>query len=89
MHPSHEDQISRINKIEGQVKGIRKMIEDQRYCIDIVSQIRAPIAALKKVEKNVLEKHLQHCVKEAMENKNPFELQEKISEIMQVISKMS
>ncbi len=89
MHPSHEEQIARLNKIEGQVKGIRKMIEERRYCIDIVSQIRAPIAALRQVEKNVLEKHLQHCLKEAMENQDPFEMQEKVKEIMQVMSKLS
>ena len=89
MHPSHEEQIVRLNKIEGQIKGIRRMIEERRYCIDIVSQIRAPIAALRQVEQNVLEKHLQHCVKEVMENQDPFEIQEKVKEIMQVISKMS
>ncbi len=87
MHPSHQDQIKRLNKIEGQIKGVRKMIEDQRYCVDILSQLKAVMAALKKVEMSVLETHLRHCVKETMESQDAMQIQEKIEEIMMLISK--
>ncbi len=61
-YPDHKDELSRLNKIEGQVKGIKKMIEDKRYCPEIISQLRAVRSALKSVESNILKRHLQHCV---------------------------
>lgn len=63
---NHKDQITRMNRIAGQVAGITRMIEDERYCMDILLQLRAVRAALKKVEGNILLKHMQHCVAEAM-----------------------
>ncbi|MBF0289449.1 MAG: metal-sensitive transcriptional regulator [SAR324 cluster bacterium] len=88
MYPNHEDQIRRLNKIEGQVKGIRKMIEDQRYCVDIVSQVKAAMAALRQVELGVLESHIQHCVQAAMNTNDTSEVEEKIKEIMKLVGKM-
>ena len=61
-HPCHDSQVNRLRKIEGQVRGLQKMIEERRYCMDIVSQLRAVQGALKKVELGILETHLQHCV---------------------------
>lgn len=58
----HSDNIPRLNRILGQVEGIKKMIEDKRYCTDILMQLRAVRSALKSVESNILQKHLQHCV---------------------------
>lgn len=87
-YPSHENQIQRLNKIEGQVKGIRKMIEDQRYCIDILHQIKAVKSALKQVELNVLETHIHHCVQETLEAKDSVETQKKIAEIMHLVGKI-
>lgn len=79
---NHTDQIKRLNKIEGQVRGIKKMIEEQRYCVDILSQMKAIQSALRKVEMNILENHLRHCVKEAlMQSDQSEEIQEKINEI--------
>lgn len=88
MYPDHQDQIKRLNKIEGQIKGIRKMIEDRRYCIDIVSQVKAVQSALHKVELGVLESHIQHCLKEAVDSKNSSEVNKKIEEIMTLIGKL-
>ncbi len=88
MYPNHEDQIRRLNKIEGQVKGIRKMIEDRRYCVDIVSQVKAAMAALRQVELGILESHIQHCVQAAMQTKDTLEVEEKIKEIMKLVGKM-
>ena len=55
MHPSHEDQLLRLKKVEGQVRGIQTMIEERRYCMDLLSQIRAVTGALRKIESAILE----------------------------------
>ncbi len=89
MHPNHEDQIPRLNKIAGQIRGIRKMIEDRRYCMDITSQTKAVRAAVRKVELGIVETHIQHCVKEAMKSQDPLEVQEKVQEIMKLINQKS
>ena len=57
-HPSHIENIPRLNRIAGQIEGIKKMIEDGRYCPEIISQLRAVRAAVKAVESNILQKHL-------------------------------
>lgn len=61
-NPSHMENMPRLNRIGGQIEGIKKMIEDGRYCPDIITQLRAVRSALKAVESNILKKHLQHCV---------------------------
>ena len=86
-HPSHEKQISRLRKIEGQVRGLQKMIDDRRYCMDIVYQIRAVSSALKQVELGILETHLQHCVQDALNSKDSSEAEAKIQEIVQLLKK--
>ncbi len=58
----HFDNLPRLNRIIGQVEGIKKMIENKRYCTDILMQLRAVRSAVKSVESNILQKHLQHCV---------------------------
>jgi len=73
---------SRLARIEGQVKGIRKMVEVDRYCIDILTQISAVISALKGVEEIVMEHHLHACVAHAMQQEDPEEKQLKIIEVM-------
>lgn len=87
MHPSHENQLVRLNKIDGQVKGIKKMIENRRYCVDIVTQIKAVTSALGKVEHEILKTHIQNCLKSAVESKKPDDVREKIDEIMELLSK--
>lgn len=61
-HPSHLENIPRLNRIVGQIEGIKKMIEEGRYCPDIIYQLRAVRSAVKAVESNILQKHLQTCV---------------------------
>ena len=61
-HTNHSENIPRLNRIAGQIEGIKKMIEDGRYCPEIISQLRAVRAATKAVESNILQKHLQSCV---------------------------
>src|SRR5699024_468845 len=59
--------LNRLKRVEGQVRGIQKMVEDDRYCVDILIQINAVNAALKKVGYSVLENHTSHCVLNAIE----------------------
>ncbi len=87
--PNHEDQLKRLNRIDGQLKGIRKMIEERRYCIDIISQIKAVGGALNQVQMGVLERHIHHCVLESMKTKNPQLFEDKIEEIVKVLGKMT
>jgi len=86
MYPDHQDQIKRLNKIQGQVKGITGMIEDRRYCLDILTQIKAATQALKKVELGILENHISHCVKDAAVSGDPVEIKAKIDEVMKLIA---
>lgn len=84
-HPSHSEQLGRLKRIEGQVRGIHRMIEEDRYCVDILIQLRAVRAALKKVEGNILNRHMQHCVSQAMGD-SP-EAQSKVAELMSYFAK--
>lgn len=89
MSTTHFEQIKRLKKIEGQIKGIIRMIENKRYCIDILTQTKAAGAALKKVEQNILEGHLKSCVKDSILGQKEEDVQEKIEEIMKLIKKLS
>ena len=80
-------QLDRLGRIEGQVRGVARMVEDDRYCIDVLTQIRAVRAALDKVEQEILHDHLQHCVAHAFHAGNPKERQTKIEELMEVLDK--
>ena len=88
MHPSHEDQLIRLKKVEGQIRGIQTMIEERRYCMDLLSQIRAVTGALRKIESGILESHLQHCVNDAISSKNKKEAAAKIKEITRLFEKI-
>lgn len=77
----------RLARIEGQVKGIRAMVQDDRYCVDILLQLSAVISALKKVEDLVMENHLNTCVTDALKSEDEKESQLKISELMDVMAK--
>ena len=74
-----------LRRIEGQVRGVQKMIEDHKYCIDILNQICAVKGALAKVEERVLEKHFQHCVTEAVQGTSEKEKQQKLDELLKLI----
>jgi DNA-binding FrmR family transcriptional regulator len=88
IYPNHEEQLARLAKVEGQLRGVRRMIEERRYCIDIVSQIKAVNAALKQVKMGVLEKHIHHCVAETLESGEPEFFEEKVGEIVKVFGQM-
>ena len=74
-----------INTAKGQLNGISKMIEEDRYCMDISNQIMATQAILQKVNEEILKAHMNHCVKEAFNNGNG---EEKVDEIINILNKM-
>ncbi|GEN52440.1 metal-sensing transcriptional repressor [Halobacillus faecis] len=78
--------LNRLKRIEGQVRGIQKMVEDDRYCVDILVQISAINNALNKVGYNLLERHTHHCVKDAIQKGNGDEA---IDELMKVVQQFS
>jgi DNA-binding FrmR family transcriptional regulator len=77
----------RLGRIEGQVRGLSKMVEEDRYCVDIVTQISAVRAALRRVEEEVLKDHVAHCVEHAIASGDKADQREKIAELMAVIGR--
>ena len=76
-----------LNRIEGQVRGLARMVDEDRYCIDIITQISAVRAALARVEDQLLREHVQHCVRHAMASGNQADQDEKIEELMAVLAR--
>jgi DNA-binding FrmR family transcriptional regulator len=79
--------LKRLNRIEGQVRGLARMVEDDRYCIDVVTQISAVRAALRKVEEEVLRDHVAHCVEHAIASGDKAEQRAKVAELMDVVAR--
>jgi CsoR family transcriptional regulator, copper-sensing transcriptional repressor len=79
--------MDRLRRIEGQVRGVQKMVEEDRYCMDVLAQTRAIVAALQKTEDLVMQQHLQTCVVDAFRSNDPEQRNEKIEEVMSVLSK--
>jgi len=86
-HPSHADESARLSRIEGQVRGVRKMIEERRYCVDILTQLSSISAALARVEDRILDRHLRSCVQDSMTGKNRADQGEKIEEIIKLVAR--
>ena len=79
--------LNRLSRIEGQVRGLSRMVEEDRYCIDVVTQISAVRAALRRVEQEVLRDHVGHCVKHAMRSGDAADQARKIEELMDVLAR--
>ena len=77
----------RLKRIEGQVRGLARMVEDDRYCIDIVTQISAVRSALGRAEEEILADHTAHCVEHAIASGNKAEQRRKVSELIDVLSR--
>ena len=77
----------RLNRIEGQVRGLARMVDDDRYCIDIITQISAVRAALDRVEEEVLRDHVAHCVENAIASGNKADQRKKVAELMDVLER--
>jgi DNA-binding FrmR family transcriptional regulator len=79
--------LARLSRLEGQVRGIARMIEDDRYCIDVITQVQAIKAALNRVEEEILKDHVAHCVEHAIQSGDAEEQRAKINELMAVMSR--
>jgi CsoR family transcriptional regulator, copper-sensing transcriptional repressor len=77
---------TRLSRIEGQVRGVARMIVDDRYCIDVLNQIEAVKAALKKVQDEILRDHIGHCVEHAIMSGDAKDQRKKVAELVQVLS---
>ena len=77
----------RLNRIEGQVRGLARMVDEDRYCIDIVTQIAAVRAALGRVEEEILRDHVAHCVEDAIKSGNRADQRKKVAELMDVFGR--
>ena len=78
---------ARLSKVEGQVRGLAKMIDADRYCIDIVNQVQAVLAALKKVESEILSDHIAHCVEHAIRSGDKKAQREKVQELVATLER--
>ena len=78
---------NRLKRIEGQVRGVQKMLAEGRYCVDILTQIDAITSALARVQDQILEAHLNHCVTEALEGEDGTERREKVDEVVGLLKK--
>ncbi len=83
-----KDKLVSLRRIEGQIRGIHRMIEDGRYCVDILYAIEATIGALRNVERNILKDHLNACVKTAFTGKSQKSKDEKIQEIYNLFERI-
>ena len=79
----------RLNRIEGQVRGLSKMVEEDRYCIDVVTQIAAVRAALKRVGEELLRDHVAHCVEHAIASGNKAEQRKKVAELIETLGRVN
>lgn len=79
--------LNRLSRIEGQVRGVANMVDEDRYCIDVLTQLRAVRAALARVESEMLKDHLGHCVEAAIAGGNADEQREKVSELIALLER--
>lgn len=91
MHKHGEDTrkpiIARLNRIEGQVRGVSAMVDQGRYCIDILTQVQAIKAALRKVEDELLKNHAAHCVEAAISDGDAAAQREKFNELVELLGR--
>jgi DNA-binding FrmR family transcriptional regulator len=87
--PHKEQLLKRLSRVEGQVRGISRMIEDDRYCIDILTQLGAVSTALEAVALKVLEEHVQYCVAGALASGDPDAAEEKSRELLEAVQRFA
>ena len=89
MQADKDKTIRKLKTVGGQIDGLIKMIEEDRYCIDISNQLMASISILKNINKEILHAHLKHCLYHSINNNNPDDVKEKIEEIEKIIDKLN
>jgi DNA-binding FrmR family transcriptional regulator len=85
--PTKTSCLKRLNRIEGQVRGLARMVEEERYCVEVVTQISAVRAALSRVEEEVLKDHVAHCVHNAVASGDKAEQRRKIAELVALLGR--
>lgn len=88
-HARHDEELSRLKRIHGQVGGIIRMIEEGRYCVDLLTQTHAVKGALRKVEEGILARHIEHCVTQALSSRDAAERDAKLAEIQEVLQRFA
>ena len=86
-NPDHTKQIHGLNRVIGQLEGIKNMIEKKSYCPDILIQTKAAKSAIQTVEALILEKHIKHCVTHAAKSENSKEIDKKVAELVDLFKK--
>jgi DNA-binding FrmR family transcriptional regulator len=81
--------VARLHRIEGQVRGIERMIDEDRYCVDVLTQIGAVTTALESLAYEVLDDHVEHCVADALASGNPEAAAEKSRELLEAVHRFS
>ena len=84
---THDEMLHRIRRVAGQVQGVQRMVEEKKYCIDIITQIQAARSALRAVELQILRKHMSHCVNDAFASGSARAAGEKMDELLRVMKK--
>lgn len=85
--PAKSAVAARLRRIEGQVGGLLRMVDDDRYCVDVLTQVQAVRAALRKVEEQILRDHLEHCVAEAFVSGDPQAQRDKVEELVATLAR--
>ncbi len=80
---------ARLRRIEGQIGGLLRMVEQDRYCVDVLTQVNAVRAALHKVEQEILRDHVSHCVANAFASGNVMDQREKVEELVETVGRMT
>ena len=88
-HAEKDALVKRLHRIEGQVRGIEKMLEDDRYCIDILTQISAVTTALESVAFRILDDHVSHCVADALSSGDEDEASAKTQELLEAVQRFA
>ena len=86
---SRDQLLTRLNRIEGQIRGVRGMVEEDRYCIDVLTQLQAVRAAVNRVETEMLKDHLNHCIERAIVSGDVDDQRQKANEIIQLLERAS
>ena len=84
-NPDHSEELVRLNKINGQIAGIQKMIRDRRYCPQIMQQIRAARSALRSVELSMMKGHMTACLKESAQSGSASDFDRKLKEVLELV----
>jgi DNA-binding FrmR family transcriptional regulator len=88
-HAQKTDLVARLHRIEGQVRGIERMLEDDRYCIDVLTQLGAVTTALESVAFRILDEHVRHCVADALASGDEDEARAKTEELLRAVHRFA